>query len=134
MAITVWGFALAWLDAALALVVIMGLLGQRVSGPRMAAIGKLAFTLPHGPLPIGLRERIADPVLVCVTRTTALLTWGIVFLMTVKPALPGTLATLGVALVLGLLSARAALRAEHEPSPEPAEQFNQPQVSEPARR
>ena len=134
MAFTVWGFALAWLDAALALVVVMGILGQRVSGPRMAAIGKMAFTQPHGPLPIGLRERITDPVLVFVTRTTALLTWGIVFLMTVKPALLGTLATLGVALVLGLLCARAALQAGRKPTPEPAEQYIQHELSESARR
>jgi hypothetical protein len=134
MTITAWGFAHAWLDAALVFVALMSVLGPRVSGPRMAAIGKAAFTLPPGPVPASLRAQISDPVLVLVTRTTALLTWGIVFLMTVKPDLLVTLATLGSTLVLGLLSARGALRAERKPSLEPAEQHTQREMSQSARR
>jgi hypothetical protein len=134
MAITVWGFTLAWVDAALILVVAFSIIGQKVSGPRMAAIGKAAFTLPHGPLPASLRARTTDPVLVFVTRTTTLLGWGIVFLMTVKPDLLGTMATLGVTLVIGLCCAQVALRAGHTLPPVSEERADQREMSESAWR
>ncbi len=111
MAITAWGFAHAWIDAALIAVIAMTVLGNVISGRRLAAIGMTAFKEPDGPLPARLREQTTDPVLVLWSRLSALLGWWIVFLMTLKPSLLGTLASLGVALALGVVAAQASQRA-----------------------
>jgi len=134
MAITVWGFAFAWLDAALTAVVVMTVLGNVLSSRRLAAIGQMAFTAPDGPLSPDLRARTTDPVLIFWSRIGVLIGWWIVFLMTLKPALLGTLVSLGVALVLGACFAHLSQRAlRHQPL-DPAQTLVNPEVAQSARR
>ena len=111
MTITVWGFTLAWLDAALVMLPALPILGPRVNGRRLTRIRQAALTQPDGPLSAGLRAQTTDPVLVYWSRLVALLGCWMVFLMTIKPDLPGTLAALGVALALGVFFALLAQRA-----------------------
>jgi uncharacterized membrane protein SirB2 len=111
MAITVWGFALAWLDAALVGVIAMTVLGNVVSARRLGTIGQTAFLEPDGPLSTRLRALTTDPVLVFWSQLSILLGWWIVFLMTLKPALPGTLVSFVVAVTMAGAIAQASQRA-----------------------
>jgi hypothetical protein len=110
MTITTWGFTLAWLDAALVTFAALPIVGPRVNGRRLTRIRQMALTQPDGPLSGSLRAQVTDPVLVFWSRIVALLGWWIVFLMTLKPDLFGTLAALGMAVVLGMLFALLAQR------------------------
>lgn len=110
MTITTWGFTLAWLDAALITLVVLPILGPRVHGRRLTRIRQTALAEPDGPLSASLRARTTDSVLIFWSRIVALLGWWIVFLMTIKPDLFGTLAALGMAVLLGVFFARLAQR------------------------
>jgi len=59
---------------------------------------------PDGPLPIALGRHIHDPVLAIGLQTGAAIVLGIVFLMTTKPSLTGSITAMAVALALGLAS------------------------------
>lgn len=112
MVFTTWGWTTAWIDIALMILLLMLPLGPAINGRRLDAIHRAAQAAPSGPLSAALRVQRDDPVLwtsICVFIGG---TSGIVFLMTVKPDLPGSLGTVGVALLfgfsVGLLSKRAA--------------------------
>lgn len=117
MTITTWGFTLAWLDAALVTMIALPILGASVNGRRLRRIRQMASTQPDGPLSANLRVRTSDPVLVFWSRLVALLGWWIVFLMTLKPDLFGTLAALGVTLALGVFFALLAQRSLRKQPP-----------------
>jgi hypothetical protein len=111
MTITTWGFTLAWLDAALVTLSALPIVGPRVNGRRLTLIRQRALAEPDGPLSTSLRTQTRDPVLVFWSRLAALLGWWMVFLMTLKPDLSGTLAALVAAVVLGVFFALLAHRA-----------------------
>jgi hypothetical protein len=122
---TTWGWQVAWIDVSLGAVLALVAVGVVVGAPRVAARARAAADAPEGPIPAALAARIDDPVLWTLTRAALALQLGIVFLMTTKPGLAGSLATLGVALALGLISAvpgwRGAARTPHEGAGAPAE-------------
>ena len=99
---TVWG-GVAWIAVALAAMVLLAVLGAALSGPRMAAIGQV---VEHGPL-----APVPDPLLWVSMQTRLAVALGIVFLMTFKPDLNGSLVTIAVAAVLGLVAALPAVAA-----------------------
>lgn len=117
MTITTWGFTLAWLDAALVTMIALPILGPRVHGRRLTLIRQTALAEADGPLSANLRVQTRDPVLVYWSRLVALLGWWMVFLMTLKPDLSGTLAALVVALALGVFFALLAQRALRKQPP-----------------
>ena len=131
MTITTWGFTLAWLDAALVTLAALPIVGPRVNGRRLTLIRQTALAEPDGLLSASLRVQTADPVLVFWSRLAALLGWWIVFLMTLKPDLPGTLVGLGMALTLGVFFALLALRKQ---PPVPAPTAANQEVSQTATR
>jgi hypothetical protein len=100
----------------LALLVIVGL-GAGVSRRRMVALAK---SLPAGDQPLSLESerRVQDPVLRGSLTVRAFLVLGIVVLMTAKPQLGGSLAVMGVALLVAAVltmvraPARRAVRAQ----------------------
>jgi hypothetical protein len=98
----VWG-GVAWIVIALATLVLMAGLGV-LNGRRLAAIGRATAT-EGGVLSPAFRQRLHDPLLWTSIQTRVAIAVGIVFLMTVKPDLEGTLLTIGVAIILGLVSA-----------------------------
>ncbi len=104
MAITAWSLQTGWIAVALISLVLMAPLGTAIIEPRRRAISRLANEAPDGPLPETLKQRIHDPVLGTAVQTLATLLFGIVFLMTTKPSLPGSLIVMAVALALGLAS------------------------------
>ena len=127
MTVTAWGFQTGWIPVGLISLVLIAPLGTALIEPRRRAIERLAREAPDGPLPESLEQRIHDPILWTALQTVAVLLLGIVFLMTTKPSLVGSLVVMAVALVLGLawglLIARGGARsvADRGRSREPRE-------------
>ena len=111
MALTAWGLRTGWIGVALISLIVMAPLGTALVEPRRRAIDRLAREAPDGPLPESLERRTHDPFLGTTLQTLAALLLGIVFLMTTKPSLPGSLIVIAVALALGLASGLLVSRA-----------------------
>jgi hypothetical protein len=101
MAATVWGGP-AWITVALGSLVLIILLTIVLTRPQITAIGR-ALAAEKGPLSPALRQLVNHPLLWISIQTRVTIAVGIVFLMTVKPGLGGSLLTIGVATVLGLV-------------------------------
>ncbi len=110
MTFSVWGWSQGWIDLALVLVLLLGVMGALVHGPRVKAIRQALENTPAGPLSASLRERIADPVLWAYALVPGLLTLGTVALMVLKLDWTGSIAVTvlvaGGSLLLGLLLRR----------------------------
>lgn len=107
MTVTAWDSDPPWIVLSLVALVVMGVLGGVVSARRLSAIEKAAAVEDvAGPIPPTLQRRIVDPLLLTSVQTAGILGLGVVFLMTARPDLPGSLITLAVALVLGPVSAQ----------------------------
>jgi len=105
MLLTVWGWQTAWALVALgSIIVFLPPLLLLITEPRMRSIVRLAHVAPSGPIPEPLQGRILDPLLGTAVHTLAGVVLGIVFLMTTKPALPGSLTAMAVAVGLGAAS------------------------------
>ena len=111
MAITAWGPQAGWIPVALVSLILIAPLGTAFIEPRRRAIARLAQEAPDGPLPQELEQRIHDPILGTALQTVTILLLGIVFLMTNKPELVGSLIVMAVALGLGLASGLLTSRA-----------------------
>src|SRR2546430_479268 len=112
---THWGFQTGWIAVGLISLVLIAPLGTALIEPRRRAIERLAQEAPDGPLPESLERRIHDPILLTALQTVATLLLGIVFLMTTKPALTGSLIVIAIALALGLASGALASRTMRTP-------------------
>jgi hypothetical protein len=110
MMATVWG-GVVWIIVALGALVLVIVLGLALTGPRMAAIGR-AVAAEKGTVSPTLHHLLHYPLLWISIQTRVAIALGIVFLMTVKPDLGGSLLTIGVAIVLGLASALPMPRRE----------------------
>jgi hypothetical protein len=106
MTVAAWGWDLPWIRGSLLGLVVMGALSGGVHGRRLAAIRKAATEASGTTLPSALQRRMDGPVLVISAQTAGMIGLGVVFLMAVKPDLLGSLITLAVAVVLGVLSAQ----------------------------
>ena len=111
MALTAWSLQTGWIGVALISLVLIAPLSTALIEPRRRAIDRLAREAPDGPLPQALERRTHDPILATALQTVAALLLGIVFLMTTKPALTGSLIVMAVALALGLASGLLVFRA-----------------------
>jgi multisubunit Na+/H+ antiporter MnhF subunit len=111
MTLTAWGFQTGWIAVALGSLVLIGPIGTWVIDPKVRAIAALAHTLPDGPLPRTLAERTQDRVLPLALRTMTGMLFGIVFLMTTKPALTSAIGAMVISALLGLVSGVAFTRA-----------------------
>jgi len=105
MVLTVWGFVTPWVLASMIVFVLQWLLGPAIGGRRAAAVLQAAKAAPLGPVPPALREQTSSPALWLGEVIRIALLVGIVFLMTTKPGLVGTLVALGGTLVIGLICA-----------------------------
>jgi hypothetical protein len=98
------GIWTAWIDVALAALIVFNVLGSLVNGQRFRAIGQLAGVSPGGEITDDLKRRIYDPTLRTSIHIMGAAALSIVFLMTVKPGLLGALATITAAVAVGWLS------------------------------
>ena len=101
MTAAVWG-PIPWVLVALAALVLLVVLAMALTRSRMAAIGQ-SLKADNGPMSPGLHNLLNDSLLWLSMRLRSSLALGLVFLMTVKPTLAGSLVTMGVAIGLGLL-------------------------------
>ena len=115
LALTAWSLGTSWIAVTLISLLLMIALGAGLVGPRMRAIVMSTRESPDGLLPSQLAARIHDPMLFTVLLIQAVLLLGIVFLMTNKPSLVGSLIVMAVALVLGLASGVLVSRTTHTP-------------------
>ncbi len=102
MTFTAYGWQNAWLDVALISVVLLLIPVGAIMGIRRHAIARMLQDMPNGPLPESVERRIYDPALGMSTVVLILLLVGVVFLMTTKPPLVGSIITMVVAAVLGV--------------------------------
>jgi uncharacterized membrane protein YhfC len=118
MMVTVWG-GVAWIIVTLGSLVPMSVLAMAVGGRRMAAIER-AVTAEHGAISPTLRQLLHHPLLWIDIQTRVAIALGIVFLMSVKPDLSGSLLAIGVATLLGLASALPIFLSRERTREEPA--------------
>jgi hypothetical protein len=111
MALRTWGLRTSWNAVALIGLVVMAPIGPLVLDARMCAILTMASAASAGPIPAALAARIRDPILSTAAQTMVVLFFGIVLLMTTKPALAPAIVMMGAALALGLLSSLPLWRA-----------------------
>jgi hypothetical protein len=110
MMATVWG-PQAWIVTSLGALVLGVVLTLALTGPRMMAVGK-ALAMGKGTLSPTFYNLAKNPILWISIQTRVGIGLAIVFLKIGKPGLSGSLLILGVAIVLGLVSALPVLRRE----------------------
>lgn len=103
MTASVWG-AVPWVLVTLGAIVLLIILTLVLSRRRMAAIARTVAG-EEGVVSSMLHQLTHDPLLWLAIQTRIAIALGIVFLMTVKPDLIGSLLTIGIAIGLGLGSA-----------------------------
>jgi hypothetical protein len=97
-----WG-GVVWIIITLGALVLVIVFGMALTGPRMAGIARVLAN-EKGPVSPNLHALANHPLLWMSIQTRVAIALGIVFLMTVKPGLGGSLLTIAVAIVLGLAS------------------------------
>ncbi len=102
MTITSWSLEVAWITIALGSFILLLPVGA-FTGIRRHSLATLVKSLPDGPLPEAVQQRIHDPLTATAIFLMVALLFGIVFLMTTKPALSSSLIAIGVSIALGIL-------------------------------
>jgi len=116
LALTAWSLLTGWILVALISLILMVPTTAALIAPRRSAIVKqLAREAPGGELSRALERHIDDPVLATVCTTVLTLLLGLVFLMTTKPNLVGSLIVMVVALLLGLAAGVLISRMRRAP-------------------
>lgn len=101
-----------WVDVAIATFLFFGPVVPLVIDPRLHRIAKLADGVTDGPLSEALRASIHDHVMTAALRTLITVLVGLVFLMTNKPSLTGSVTVVMTALAAGLTWSLASQRTQ----------------------
>lgn len=108
MAWTVWGLRRGWVLVAIAAFVLMAPVGPVIVGPRIERVIHEARSSPAGPVSLPLAAHLKDPMAKLGVLAIIGDLVGIVFVMTLKPPLVGSIAavlvSVAVCLLLGLPS------------------------------
>ena len=104
MLMTAWGWTVAWINTSFIGLIAMSIQGAAINAPKGKAIHEAAETSAHGAVSTELRNRINDTAYWTSVLTMTAASLGIVFLMTVKPNLIGTLVTAAVSVAVGIVS------------------------------
>jgi hypothetical protein len=111
MVAVAWRDQAGWVPVALGAYLLVGIATWPLQIRRIAGLAQQARDLPTpAPLPSALVRRARDPFLWLATNAITAVPMGIVFLMTVKPDVLGSLLALGIALVVGLVAGLLTLR------------------------
>lgn len=102
MAVTIWGVRATWIIVATISFLLLAPGGLLILEPRVRAIAALARNAPDGSLPETLAARTRDPLLGTGLCVYVACLFGIVFLMTNKPALSDAVAAILAAVAVGL--------------------------------
>lgn len=111
MLFNVWGWSQAWIDLSLGTLIILGIAGSVINGPRMKAIQKAVEMASAGEISAALRKRISDPVLRAYAPIPVLMAVGAVGLMTLKLDWVGSGVVMVVALIAGIIGGAAITRS-----------------------
>lgn len=106
MAVTAWGHQW-WAAIGLLSMPALPVIGRTLDGGRMRAVAEAAAR-ESGSLSAALRLRLREQQLWTSIQVRAAIALGVVFLMSVKPGLAGSLLTIGVATLAGLAASRVA--------------------------
>ncbi len=104
MAWTAWGWTTPWIDVSLLLFLVMAILGPILLGRRFSALNQLVKATPPGTIEAPLAAQMQACSLWTIENTFTSLLLAILFLMTVKPNLLGTVIVVSIGFVVGLLS------------------------------
>lgn len=107
-----WSWDAAWVDAGLAGVAFLALVGDQVAGRRAGAIARVLAADPSASVP----EVVRDPLWWAASNANPGVALGVVFAMVTKPSPAGAAAALVVGGVLGALSAVPLRRVGGAPS------------------
>jgi hypothetical protein len=118
MLVVAWSMTTAWLDIAIAAMLLMMILSMGISGRGMSAIQRATIQAPAqasaagatDAIPAALQARIDAPALWLALQMSVAVALSIVFMMTTKPGLLGALVAVIVALALGALVGWMTLR------------------------
>lgn len=105
-----WGWGHAWIDLSLGLLVLLGILGPVINGPRMKAIQVAAQAAPVGEIPPALRKVISNPVLRAYVPIPILGALGAVIMMVLKLDWLGSGMMVALVLMISLIFAFARKR------------------------
>jgi hypothetical protein len=123
MVSSAWAWNDGWIDVALASVLLLLISGAYLDR-RGKALGQTLEGDPSQPVSAIARRLARDPLTRSVSYAATALSIGIVFVMVNKPSLPGALATVLIALAIGV--ALAALRQRSDSLHAPSVQHEAP--------
>lgn len=103
MAWTRWGWTTPWIDASLVIFLLLMILGPLLPGRRFAAINRAVKTQESGIIPDTLVAQYRDRTLWIIENASSALILAMLFLMTTKPGLAGTLVVIVTGLALGIV-------------------------------
>lgn len=108
---TAWGWSLAWVNVSLLTLIIMTVMGPAINLRRLKNILSAieAEAANRSVPPSSLMEKAKDRVLWNSVSIMTMLAFGIVFLMTVKVGLVGSIITIVVSVLLGFAAAKVLL-------------------------
>lgn len=98
-----------WLLVVIGALVVVIVLTRLLTAPRMAAIGQ-AVVMEKGSVSQSFHNLVSDPILWISIQTRVAIVLSIIFLKIATPGLGGSLLTIGIAIVLGLVSALPVFR------------------------
>lgn len=104
-----WGWGIAWINVSLAALLGTSFLGPVINLRRLKGILAAAEAETDSVPSSDLVRKVRDPVLWNSVSIMSMLVFGILFLMAVKLPLVGSLITMAIALVAGLVLARFML-------------------------
>lgn len=113
-----WTLTTPWIMVSLLAIVLMMVAGMGVSARRIKASGRALAQESGGaddPLTLEMKRLTHNPALWIATQLAAGQALGVVFMMTVKPELVGSLLTLAVALALGAAAGVATAKPRRRP-------------------
>lgn len=103
MAWTRWTFSIPWIDASLGVFLVVIIVSSTVLRRNFVALSREVMAAPSESIPPSLAARIRGRAMWVAEYGVSGLLLGIVFLMTVKPDLTGSVVALSVALLAGWL-------------------------------
>ena len=110
LVITTWGWHAAWINLSLAALIVMTFMGPAINLRRLKNILKAADAETASTPSATLVKTVQDRLLWISVITMTALAVAIVFLMTVKLEMLGSLVTFGVAIVAGYIASTLLLK------------------------
>ena len=110
LATTAWGWQVAWIDVSVAGLVLIAAVGATMTRRGVASLQTAGADAGGGPSRSGSWESDGDRVLRASFAARLAILAGIVFLMTVKPGLEGSLVAMAVAVAAAGFGSYASLR------------------------